>query len=303
MEQTKLVYILSQRYSGSTLLSFLLGTHPSISTIGERRKFYNNSFLFSDKKYCSCEKLFQDCSHWSSVKENLLERVNINEYSTNPTEFKLFRNRYVHRLAFEAVKFGMLYKVPLAVWPFKKRITQLCEFNRILVEEILQKDGGEVFLDSSKIIDHALFLSRIPQFDVHIIWLTRDPRAQVHSALKYNDWSVEKATNYWKKEMVNNKQILKRINAKSMELTYEALCSNPQKEMVRLLDFLALDSSAFSLDFRKETQHIMGNYSMRLGKDTSITERKDWQTGLSGQQINTIEAMTASYQEYYTKES
>ena len=32
---TDLVYILSPSYSGSTLLTFLLNTHPEIATIGE----------------------------------------------------------------------------------------------------------------------------------------------------------------------------------------------------------------------------------------------------------------------------
>jgi len=300
LKKTKLIYILSQRYSGSTLLSFLMGTHPAISTIGERRKFYNNSFLFGDKNYCSCEKLFQDCEHWNAIKERVMKRIDVTDYSTNPTEFKLFQNKYVHRLAFEAVKFGLLRNAPILAKPFQKQLQRLYDFNQVLVEEILAMDGGQVFLDSSKVIDHALFLSQIPAFDVHVIWLTRDPRAQVHSALKYNSWSIEKATQLWKKEMVDNANTLKQMPVKHIELTYEALCRDPHKEMVRLLEFTGLDSSAFSLEFRQQPQHIMGNYSMRLGKDSTIEERKEWQSGLTQEQVKTIEGLTQEYRQYYS---
>jgi len=61
-----------------------------------------------------------------------------------------------------------------------------------IIQEILDLDQTKAFLDTSKIINHALFLSMVKAFDFYVIWLVRDPRAQVNSAIKYNDWSVEK---------------------------------------------------------------------------------------------------------------
>ena len=204
----------------------------------------------------------------------------------------------MHKVAFELLKFSVFNKLPNL---FSKKVRQLSQFNQVLVEEIMGVDGGKAFLDSSKSIDHTFFLSQIPEFDFYVIWLTRDPRAQVNSAVKYNKWSIEEATNHWKREMVDNGKLLKRMHANYIQLNYEALCRNPEKEMARLLEFVGLDTSAFSLNFREQTQHIMGNYSMRLGADTKIVERREWEKELSKNQINTIEKMTRKYQKYYSK--
>jgi LPS sulfotransferase NodH len=299
----KYIYILSQRYSGSTLLSFLLATHPEISTIGERRKFYNKSIRPTGNTgmQCSCGKLFQECDFWTDIKKRVLDKVDENQLSINPTEFQLFENKYLNRIGHELLQAKLLHKLPLPGGLLSKKMKNLGQFNQILVEAILEKEGTQVFLDSSKSIEQALYLSLIPEFDMRIIWLSRDPRAQVSSALKYNQWTVPEATKRWMQEMDKNQRVLQKMGVKFMTMRYESLCQRPEAEMKNLFDFIELDATRFSLDFRAQTQHIMGNYSMRLGKDKKIVERKDWLERLSPEQIRQIEDMTADYTHYYTK--
>ncbi|MFY0591773.1 sulfotransferase [Roseivirga sp.] len=299
----KLVYILSQRYSGSTLLSFLLGTHSDVATIGERRKFYIHSFekKGSDTLRCSCGQFFPDCEHWKSLKEGVSDRINIKTINTNPTEFRLSDNKYIRKGLFELLKLSLKYNSPLLRIPLQSKLKSFSQFNRVLVEESLKLDGADVFLDSSKVIDHLIFLSMIEAFDIKVVWLTRDPRAQVNSALKYNKWSVADATERWKIEMQENQFWLKKLKINYVSLNYEALCHDPTVEMNRLLNFLELNPEDFSLDFREQTQHIMGNYNMRLGSDSKIVERKEWLETLSQEQIRTIESMTKDYKAYYSK--
>ena len=96
MSKTSFIYILSQRYSGSTLLSFLLGTHPQIATIGERRKFFVHSYAnFGEKALdCSCGKSFPECEHWNTIKASLMDRFGTLRGGINPTEFKFSENKY-----------------------------------------------------------------------------------------------------------------------------------------------------------------------------------------------------------------
>lgn len=183
---------------------------------------------------------------------------------------------------------------------FGQQLRYQARFNTCLIRAVLELENSRVFLDSSKSISHALFLSRIPEHDLRIIWLSRDPRAQVSSALKYNDWSVEEATRRWKAEMKANERALQKMQIPYISLNYESLCRQPEAEMSRLLRFAGLDPALFTLDFRSETQHIMGNYSMRLGKDTRIEERLDWLERLSPQQLRQIEEMTADFRQYYS---
>lgn len=296
----KYIYILSQRYSGSTLLSFLLSTHPDISTIGERRKFYNKSLRpkANENQDCSCGQKFVDCDFWTAIKESVMRRIAQRELATNTTEFHFFNNKYINHFATKIYQFSLLNNFPKVIQPFSKKMGNLLAFNQILTEEILSLEDKNTFLDSSKIIDHALYLSQIKDFDFYIIWLSRDPRAQVFSALKYNDWTIKKAAKNWNTEMKNNARILDKVGMNYTHLSYENLCQNPESEMRRILDFCELETSTFSIDFRHQTQHIMGNDKMRLGKDAKIEERKDWQEKLSKTDIAIIEKLTVGYQKY-----
>lgn len=250
---------------------------------------------------CSCGKPFPECDHWNTIKARLLDRLGMPKPDINPTEFKFSHNKYKEKLSTELFKASMTAGLPFLRKPLQSKLEAFKNFNQALVEESLKLDKAEVFLDSSKVIDHVLYLSLMDTFDIKVVWLTRDPRAQVNSAMKYNKWSAEEATRYWKREMEENEFWLKKLNMNYTSLNYEALCHDPKAEMERLLDFLELDTTLFSLNFREQTQHIMGNYNMRLGADTKITERKEWQKELSPQQIKTIESLTTDYQQYYSQ--
>lgn len=297
-KKTKYIYVLSQRYSGSTLLSFLLATHPEVSTIGERRKFYNKSiktkeFLHHKARHCSCGALFEDCPYLNAIKDKVLAKTNPADLNTNTTEFNIFNNKYINRIAYELIKFSKINKLPFT--PFQNKINSLLHFNEVLSQETLRLDGTSAFLDTSKIIDHAFYLSMIKNFDFKVIWLFRDPRAQINSAIKYNKWTIEYAAKHWIKEMEANELILTKMNIPFIKQKYEDLCANPEGELQNIFKFVGLDEQQFTLDFRAQTQHIIGNAKMRLGKDAKIQERIEWQTELTSDQIKKIETLTADF--------
>lgn len=298
-EKTKYIFILSQRYSGSTLLSFLLATQPGISTMGERRKFYNkliksNAFRSHRAKICSCNETFEDCSYLNTLKDRVINQFDENKITSNTTEFDVSSNKYIKRLGIEINQFFLMNKFPLWLNPFAGKLKNLLEFNRILVDEMLKMDKSTVFLDSSKAIKHVMYLSQIKEFDLHVVWLTRDPRAQVNSALKYNkSWDTAFAAKHWKQEMIENEKVLNRLNVKHIKLPYEDLCKSPKEEIQQILDFAGVTTGEIDLGFRKKEQHIIGNGNMRLGKEDKIVERKEWETELTPSQIEIIEKWTA----------
>ncbi|MEL7424170.1 MAG: sulfotransferase [Bacteroidota bacterium] len=292
MSRIQYIYILSQRYSGSTLLSFLLATHPDIATIGERRKFYNKAMRpdSGPAQRCSCGELFTDCSHWQRISKRVQQRLQPQDLTTNFTEFELFRSSFFNKL-WDRWHFSAL---------FRGRYAKLYQANQVLVEEILALDDKTVFLDSSKTYKQLQHLQKIEAFDLKVIWLSRDPRAQVSSALKYNSWTVEQAAATWVKEMEHYEEHLRKGGFSYLPVRYEQLCRTPMEEMQRILQYLQLDEKQFSLDFRDQEQHIMGNASMRLGKDRKIEERKDWQERLKPAEVRLIEEMTQAYNEFYS---
>jgi len=304
-KKTKFIFILSQRYSGSTLLSYLLATHPEVSSIGERRKFYNKSIMsdaFSHHraKICSCGELFTNCNFYNELKSRVLSKVNPKKLNTNFTEFNIFKNKHLNLFVYKIMAKAMILKLPMHFFPFNGKLKQMYDFNNLLVNEILDMEQTSVFVDSSKSIKHVLFLSQIKELDLRIVWLKRDPRAQVNSALKYNKtWNTQQATNYWKSEMLENQRILETTKLKHISLTYEALCRSTKKELQRLADFFEMEN-LFSLEFKKDTRHIIGNGNMRLGKQTTIAERREWENELTENQIKLIESLTTEYRSLYS---
>jgi hypothetical protein len=275
-----------------------LATNPNISTIGERRKFHIHSLVADEnnKMKCSCGELFKDCEYWSTIKNIILTKVTKADLVRNATEFQLFANKHLNKIAHDITIFFLLSGTNII--PFKDRIEKLNAFNLLLVESILDLDNNEVFLDSSKTISHVLFLSLIEKLDLHVVWLTRDPRAQINSAIKYNKYSVTKASKLWVNEMKQNEAVLEKRKIKYFKLRYEDLCENTDQKMRDLMTFFGLDKDSYSLNFRDRKQHIMGNFAMRLGSDKKIEVRNEWRNDLTDEEVKKIEKLTKSYEIY-----
>ena len=66
------VFLASSAYSGSTLLSFLLGAHPQIATVsaasGGRRQARIETYR------CSCGRLMRECPFWLAIRQAMRDR-------------------------------------------------------------------------------------------------------------------------------------------------------------------------------------------------------------------------------------
>jgi len=149
-KKIKFIYILSQRYSGSTLLSFLLATHPDVATVGERRKFYNkvlksHEFPHHRAKICSCGELFAECQFLNNINKRVIAKVPKSTWRRNATEFKMSNNRYIHRIADECLKLLLKNGQSIRLFPWRKKIDEMADFNVQLVQEILAEGNARFF--------------------------------------------------------------------------------------------------------------------------------------------------------------
>src|SRR3954452_21715799 len=73
---TRVVYIMGHGYSGSTLLTFLLGTHPQIATIGELgiAPQAKEEFGRPEEYLCSCRAPVRQCGFWQRVSDEMSAR-------------------------------------------------------------------------------------------------------------------------------------------------------------------------------------------------------------------------------------
>jgi len=298
----KLLYLVSSRYSGSTLLSYVLGANERISTIGERRKFYSKSI--NPDPYaneCSCGKNFRECAYWEAIRARFLERIGgENQVIPEFSYFKFYDNSAFFHLYHQAVRRALLVGLKVRGNPFFGRLGKLVRQNDLLIDTILEIDANDIFFDTSKPVEHAVYFSELSDLDVSSIWLVRDPRAQVISALKYNKWTLERACQEWIKEYELSRKLLARPRCSFIKVRYEDFCRNPLTVLADIGSYAGLGVENWDIDFRAKEQHIMGNGQMRFGSAGEISERTEWKDKISKAKKHKIEDLLHEYARYFS---
>ncbi len=292
MARTTVLYIVSPRYSGSTLLCYLLATHPDIATIGERRHFYFKRIhpTASNAMHCSCGALFTECPFWNDVQTRFLADVGERPLGPNFTGFRFFRNDRLNAFAHELTEKQVVQARP--VRPFRRQLDRVCSANAALIRAVLTAGQGTVFLDASKPLRHAIFFSSMPSVEVRVINLVRDMRGQVYSALKYKRaWDSHTAAQHWQATMARHAQVFAHWDVPRYDLRYEDLCADPDGVVRELWAFAGLTPMDQPPNFRDVPQHIMGNGPMRLGTTKEIVDRQRWREVLTPHQLEAIEAV------------
>src|SRR5947208_1570085 len=70
-EKIRFVYVMAHSFSGSTLLSFLLGAHPEVATVGE---MYISPAFNTEGYLCSCGEPIDGCPFWRHVAVEMAAR-------------------------------------------------------------------------------------------------------------------------------------------------------------------------------------------------------------------------------------
>ena len=116
---TDLAYILSASYSGSTLLTLVLGAHPEMGTVGELKATAMGN---TEEYVCSCGAKMIECPFWTAVRAELDSRGVAFDVAHFGTHFldgrgaltdRLLRGRY-RGGAFEMARSAALRLLPHA---------------------------------------------------------------------------------------------------------------------------------------------------------------------------------------------
>jgi hypothetical protein len=232
-----MIFILGNSHCGSTLLSFLLASHPQIINLGELK-----TKTWIKDRFCSCGKPADQCSFYGDyfgTFNSLKQRALVNP---SPLRF-LWRNR-----------------IPLS----SSTQTALHSFYSSLQDRLhFRYPYAAAWIDSSKSIWMLnAWLSILPQDDIRIIWLRRHPAAIVSSFIKRGS-SFLKA---FSSVLLNDQLTRKFIRANKLqvlEVHYDRFYKNWEEEAHRLSAFLHLDIPAvYSVH---DNHHVIsGNAKTRI---------------------------------------
>ena len=292
----KIISIVCPLYSGSTLLTLLLATHPDVGTLGEGQKFHSRVIaprksLPKDAAICSCGVEFTECSFWQAIKADVVPHVPQHLLSLSFTSYQFYQrwslNTIARRVCFECALRNRTQQLP---HPLAGRFKELCEANAVFIQAVLQHTGAAVYLDATKKLVNTTLINSCPQFKVYVIHLVRDARAQIASTLKWQPQvTIEIASQQWVKELTDEIEVLSNGSFRSIRVKYEQLCASPADTMAEIFHFCGLDPNQGSLEFRNFSQHIMGNFGTRFGGERQIRDRQEWRQRLTPDQLLVID--------------
>ncbi len=233
------LYIAGAGRSGSTLLDRMLGTLGATST-GELNRFWRHGVLLDHG--CTCGVAFSECDYWREVVGLALGHdARATARRAIALQESVGRSRDFIRLHgwFSSASFRS------AVEEYRSLLGRL-------YLALAQVSGNDVLIDSSKIPTEALLLAGIPELDVRVIHLVRDPRACVYSWRRHRvdpghggtqgKQSIQRTVAFWNTRNLLAGWLSHRLPY--VRVTYEELTANPVLTLQQVSDSVGGVSAA-----------------------------------------------------------
>ena len=296
------ISIETSAYSGATLLAFLLGAHPQITSVGEMSGLIPRED--PEEYLCSCGMKIKVCDFWRSVEATMVQKGFDFKVAHFDTRFVLDGPKVVQYLRYGSFRMRVLNSMRdsvLYTWPIDKRqLRALIARNVAFIESVLETTGKTVFVDTSKDPLRLKSLHRLSNLDVRAIHLVRDVRGVVASRLRRGTAETAcQAAHQWVKlhqRLETDLALLPR--EKRLRLRYEDFCQDATGNLERLYRFCGGDAGVAISDVRTNAHHIVGN-PMRLNPLSEIKLDERWKSQLTEDQLQGIEQVAAKVGQQY----
>jgi hypothetical protein len=285
------LFIASSAYSGSTLYSYLLGTHPDVATIsdvsGTRRKGRMDEFA------CSCGKLMKECRFWRDLgqvaKQHGVDSFDLEGFRLG---FDDADPAWLGRLQARSLRWSILESLrDMALRPLgsDRKMHAIGARNWAFAQALSDLTGASAFVDASKERMRIRNLARFLPTDLFVIHLVRDVRGVVNSTVRREKWDLtpRQAARRWAQTNASILRQLREVPAEQqIRILYEDLCRDPDASLRQSFRFLGVDPDA-RLDQRNEVQHLLGN-QIRMNGQHEIRLDETWRQRLSAEAQNEI---------------
>ena len=264
----KIVFVASASHSGSTLLDLMLNAHPDIVSAGELKqlgRYARSARKLGRKPRCTCGALsIAECPFWAKVDAIAKAQLGRGLGELNTENYADLSG-------------------------FKRD-------NAILFGAISVAINKRYVVDSSKHIERLELLLTNHELDVYPIFLLRDPKGQICSALRKKAKPEENAYGFFRligSYVATNRRIHKLIqHAPHAVVHYEALAADPQGTLTKLMPQLGLAFHPSQLNWATVERHNIGGNRMRFYFDQRAKLDERWRRELTPVQKLIIEAST-----------
>lgn len=274
--------------SGSTILSTILGGHPSVFSAGE----LNNIIEAMDvrREYCSCGVRSEHCAFWIRVRqewEGASAKSIAGEYANLVKRFEQPRRLDWIRISSRR----WINDYQRGAW------NRYISLTASLFEAIQRVSGADIIVDSSKSQSRAISLSKVQGLDFRVIHLVRDVRGVVFSLNRAWERDPEGGiaeplvaarpsvvARRWAQTNFASNQVRRKLSEYGMLARYEDLVGSPDGTLRRIGAFTGLDFSKIATTIQLgKTFHpghqIAGN-RLRMQRDITVIPDARWRREL-----------------------
>lgn len=278
----KVIYIAGAGRSGSTLLSNILGQLPGAVTVGELYYIWERGF--QDNILCGCGTVFRDCEYWANVLRHTqatMGRGDVEKLLASGVSGA--RTRHIPYLLTQNGR----NKYAADSKPF---IELLCH----IYAAIQDKTGCSCIVDASKFPTYGFLLTKIPNIEVTILHLVRDPRAVGFSwqRRKFNPDSGElfgrmgagRSAAIWDAWNIGAEILERTLVAphRFLRLRYESFINQPHETLASIITAAGLEADPATVVHgrtvtMKQGHTIAGN-PVRFNQSMELRPDTEWQT-------------------------
>lgn len=290
---TNLAFMLSNWYSGATLLAILLNNHSRLVCNGETFPF-EYDVTNRDIYTCSCGQHMRDCKFYTATTESLrqLDGSWNDNFRILP---RVAQSTLGNRIVCNFSKYIWLRNVLLMpISPLRIKLNTYLAAHERFYEQARQYCTASCYIDGTKSIRRLeLFVQYSQGTPIKVIYLIRDARGFCWSYLKNKQLPkkcLPEAVRAWQEyiELVDI-FIARYSTVEIITVRYEELCSDLEETLAGICGFLEIDFEKTMIG--KPTEHHMLGNRMRSSFDGVIKEDLAWQDNFTQDEVQQIMTM------------
>lgn len=279
----RVVYVGGAGRSGTTIVSTMLGQAPGVFAAGELRYVWERGIARDDR--CGCGEPFSTCPVWSEVMTRAFGADGAPEPLAVHADLE-------SRLRILRVPLGMLRSLvgrPLV--PVHRHDLAIHRLYRAVAD----LEGVDVIVDSSKSPVYARLLERLPDVELTMLTVVRDPRAgafswrRVKRTRDHDDDATMERLEVWRSSLVWTVwyALLARwfpAGGRHLAIRYEDFVDDPESALRVVLDRLGVTAGPqFEADgsvVLERTHTVAGNPNRHSAGPVHLRLDDEWRTAM-----------------------
>ena len=288
----KVLYIAGWGRSGSTILARILGQMTGFFHGGELRTLWLDGL--KPKSICGCGAPVVECATWQAIFEEgfaglqHIRRQQMTQLrrSSEPRTQEIFLARILPG--------------------FESRLCdRLKEYQQVLdklYRSIKSTTGSQVIVDDSNHPGYAYTLALMPNIDLSVIHLIRDPRATAYSWTKrqkkgLGTYSLRDNSLGWMLRNAATEALGTHTSVNYMRFYYETFAQDPQQSIQRILEFAGETSARFPFSSENEVRlginhSVFGNPNRTRTGTITIKLDQEWKEKMDSNERLAVTGLT-----------